>query len=59
MSFGLAVMVFPGAGALSVAWLIGAYAIVFGVLMFALSVRLYRLGHPRGRATPPVAAHPA
>jgi uncharacterized membrane protein HdeD (DUF308 family) len=40
--FGLAVLVAPGAGALALVWLIGAYAIVFGILMVALSFRLRR-----------------
>ena len=34
--FGVALIVSPGTGALAVVWLIGAYAIVFGVLMIAL-----------------------
>lgn len=39
--FGIALFVMPGAGALAVVWLIGFYAIVYGVLMvvFAFSVR--------------------
>lgn len=35
-----AMMLFPGAGALSVIWVIGAYAIVFGVSLTALGFRL-------------------
>src|SRR4051812_3658210 len=38
--FGLALVVNPGAGALAVVWLIGAYAIAFGVLLIALGFRL-------------------
>jgi uncharacterized membrane protein HdeD (DUF308 family) len=38
--FGIAVVVAPAAGALALVWLIGIYAIVFGVLLIALSVRL-------------------
>jgi len=38
--FGLALVINPGAGALAMVWLIGAYAIVFGVLMIVLGFRL-------------------
>jgi len=39
--FGLLLFLSPGAGALAVVWLIGAYAIVFGVILIALSLRLH------------------
>jgi uncharacterized membrane protein HdeD (DUF308 family) len=42
--FGLALIVFPSAGALAVVWLIGAFAIVSGVILLAVAFRL------RGRA---------
>jgi len=38
--FGVALVINPAAGALAVVWLIGAYAITFGVLMIALGFRL-------------------
>jgi uncharacterized membrane protein HdeD (DUF308 family) len=38
--FGLALVINPGAGALAMVWLIGAYAILFGVLLIALGFRL-------------------
>jgi uncharacterized membrane protein HdeD (DUF308 family) len=40
--FGLAVLVAPGAGALALVWLVGAYAVIFGALMVGLSLRLRR-----------------
>jgi uncharacterized membrane protein HdeD (DUF308 family) len=41
--FGLFVALRPGAGALALAWLIGLYAIVFGVALLALGLRLRQL----------------
>ncbi len=38
--FGVLLFVFPGAGALGLIWLIGAYAIVFGILFIVLALRL-------------------
>ena len=38
--FGILVILFPGAGALSLIWLLAAYAIVFGVVLAALSFRV-------------------
>jgi len=40
----------PGAGALAVVWLIGLYALLFGALLIALSLRL--------RAHQPLAGSP-
>jgi uncharacterized membrane protein HdeD (DUF308 family) len=41
--FGVLLILFPGAGALAVVWLIGIYALVFGLLMLVLAVRLRAL----------------
>jgi len=42
VAFGALVLAFPGAGALAVLSLIGAYAVVFGVVLIALGLRLHR-----------------
>jgi len=38
--FGVVLIVAPGAGALAVLWLIGAFAIVVGIVMISLGIRL-------------------
>jgi uncharacterized membrane protein HdeD (DUF308 family) len=38
--FGLLLLLFPAAGALTLVWLIGIYAIIFGALLLGLSWRL-------------------
>jgi len=40
--FGLAVAVFPGIGLWGLIWMIGVYAIVFGIVLIALAFRLRR-----------------
>jgi uncharacterized membrane protein HdeD (DUF308 family) len=51
--FGLLMIVSPGAGAVAVAWMIGSYAIIFGVLLIALGFRLKKVA---GRMVPKVTA---
>ncbi len=41
--FGALMIASPGAGAVAVAWIIGAYSMAFGVLLIVLSVRLKKI----------------
>jgi uncharacterized membrane protein HdeD (DUF308 family) len=43
--FGLFLSMFPAAGALALLWLIGSFAIVFGIMVIALGFRLRGLAH--------------
>ncbi len=43
---GVALVANPGAGLIASIWMIGAYALLFGVTMLALAFRLRALGHP-------------
>jgi uncharacterized membrane protein HdeD (DUF308 family) len=45
VAFGILALLHPGAGALAVLWIIGGYAIAFGVLLFVLGFRLRALTH--------------
>jgi uncharacterized membrane protein HdeD (DUF308 family) len=49
--FGVALLIWPAAGALAVAWLIAAYALASGALMLGLAFRL------RGHHTRHVSGH--
>jgi uncharacterized membrane protein HdeD (DUF308 family) len=53
--FGLVLVAFPGAGALAVVWLIGAYAIASGVVLLVIAFRL----RGRARGTGPSVAYPS
>jgi uncharacterized membrane protein HdeD (DUF308 family) len=43
--FGLMLLLNPGAGALAMVWLVGFYALMFGITMCAIALRLRRLSH--------------
>ncbi|HEX5013854.1 MAG TPA: DUF308 domain-containing protein [Candidatus Limnocylindrales bacterium] len=53
--FGVVLILFPGAGALAVVWLIGAFAIVSGALLLVIAFRL----RGRARGTGTSAAYPS
>ncbi len=52
--FGVLIALFPGAGALTVVWIIALYAILFGITFIALALRLRaHLHRMQQAATPP------
>lgn len=57
--FGLLLWLAPGSGAIALAWLIGIYAIIFGVMLVALGFRLHKMdgkaGSTSATGTPRVA----
>jgi uncharacterized membrane protein HdeD (DUF308 family) len=57
VAFGVLVLLYPAAGALSIVWLLGAYAIAFGAVLIALGIRLRRFGRDQAeRAATPTPA---
>jgi uncharacterized membrane protein HdeD (DUF308 family) len=59
IAFGVLIASSPGAGALSLVWLIGSFAVIFGILEVALAVRLRSLSRrvpPRREEEPLVGA---
>ena len=40
VAFGIIILVFPAVGLVTLVWLLGAYAVVFGILLVALGFRL-------------------
>ena len=40
VAFGILLIARPGAGALSVVWIIGAYAVIFGIFLLALAAKI-------------------
>jgi uncharacterized membrane protein HdeD (DUF308 family) len=57
IAFGVLMFLQPGAGALAVVWLIGSFAIFFGILLIALSFRLKGLASRLATGGTPVGAH--
>lgn len=60
--FGIAVFLFPGAGALAMIWLISLYALIIGVLLLMLAFRLrsmVKAGAPERRTRPDRRTTPA
>src|SRR3954447_18446578 len=49
--FGLLLLFWPAAGAITVAYLIGIYALVFGIVLVVLGLRLRKFGREEGRTT--------
>ena len=45
--FGIALAIWPAAGLVAVTWLIGAYAIIYGILLMVLGFRLRNWGKQR------------
>lgn len=43
---GVVLVAWPRLGATAIAWLLGAYAMVFGIVLVGLAVRLRRMRHP-------------
>jgi len=40
IAFAVILLIFPGVGILGLVWLLGAYAIVFGIILIALGIRI-------------------
>ncbi|MEC5162388.1 MULTISPECIES: HdeD family acid-resistance protein [unclassified Janthinobacterium] len=55
--FGLLIVAYPGAGALAMVWMIGAYALLTGTLYLALAYRVYA-DRTRGPAAAPQPRQP-
>jgi uncharacterized membrane protein HdeD (DUF308 family) len=49
--FGVLVMLFPGAGALAMVWMVSFYAVLTGVLLLALAFRMRSEATPTGTGT--------
>jgi uncharacterized membrane protein HdeD (DUF308 family) len=47
VALGVLLLVFPEAGALTIAWMMGAYAVLFGAMLLVLGLRVRKLGEAR------------
>lgn len=54
--FGALMIILPVAGVLALAWLLGVYALVFGVLVFLVGLRLRAIGRRAPQPAPPARA---
>ena len=50
--FGILLIAQPGAGGIAIVWLLGAYALIFGILMLVLAFRLRGMRDTMGRQAP-------
>lgn len=50
--FGIVAVIFPSTGAVAIVWLIAAYAILFGLLLITLGLRVRGWGSPKDRVLP-------
>jgi uncharacterized membrane protein HdeD (DUF308 family) len=50
--FGFVMVVWPRGAMIALSWLIGIYAAGFGMILLAVSARLYGLAHPRRTSLP-------
>jgi uncharacterized membrane protein HdeD (DUF308 family) len=55
--FGILIIIFPGAGALAIIIWIGAYAVVFGIILIVLAFRLRSFRQLEASAKAPAFAH--
>lgn len=52
IAFGVLLFAYPSSGAIAVVWLVATYAIIFGVLLVGLGMKLHRLRREGERAFP-------
>jgi uncharacterized membrane protein HdeD (DUF308 family) len=57
IAFGVLMFLQPGAGALTVVWLIGSFSLIFGILLIVLGFKLKGLASRTATGGTPVGAH--